>query len=64
MIKAHWTVRDVVHYYKCRFLISNIERRDRNESPHGCYRNRGELRRYIKKLNKYLTTSKEDKVGL
>ena len=64
MIEPHWTVRDIVHYYKYRFLLSNIKRRDRDKSPHGCYRNRGEVRRYVKELDKYLTTSKENKVGV
>ena len=64
MIKSHWTYRDVVHYYKYRFLLSNIKRRERSKSPHGCYRNRGQVRRYVKELNKYLTSSKENKVGV
>ena len=64
MIQPHWTVRDMVHYYKYRFLLSNIKRRERSKSPHGCYRNRGQVRRYVKELDKYLTTSKENKVGV
>ena len=57
MIKSHWTVRDMVHYYKYRFLLSNIKRGERSKSPHGCYRNRGNLRRYIKNLDRYLTNA-------
>lgn len=53
MIQPHWEIRDMVHYYKCRFLISNIERRDRDKSPHGCYRNRGRYKRYRKHLKRY-----------
>ena len=61
MIQPHWTVRDIVHYYKYRFLLSNIKRRKRDESPHGCYRNRGQLRRYVKNIRIYLALSKENK---
>ena len=64
MIQPHWTIRDMVHYYKYRFLLSNIKRRDRDKSPHGCYRNRGNLRRYIKNISIYLTKVKENKVGV
>ena len=60
MIEPHWEIRDMVHYYKYRFQLSNIKRRDRDKSPHGCYRNRGELKRYVKNLRVYLTKVKED----
>ena len=60
MIQPHWEIRDMVHYYKYRFQLSNIKRRDRDKSPHGCYRNRGELKRYVKNLRVYLTNVKED----
>lgn len=64
MIEPHWTLRDMVHYYKYRFQLSNIKRRDRDKSPHGCYRNRGRLKRYVKNIRVYLTNVKENKVGL
>ena len=60
MIEPHWEIRDMVHYYKYRFQLSNIKRRERDKSPHGCYRNRGELKRYVKNIKIYLTKVKED----
>lgn len=63
MIEPHWMYRDVVHYYKYRFLLSNIKRKDRNKSPHGCYRNRGQLKRYVKRLKPYLTLSEDNKTN-
>ena len=60
MIQPHWEIRDMVHYYKYRFQLSNIKRRERDKSPHGCYRNRGELKRYVKNIKIYLTKVKED----
>lgn len=60
MIEPHWEIRDMVHYYKYRFQLSNIKRRERDKSPHGCYRNRGQLKRYVKNIKIYLTKVKED----
>ncbi len=48
MIKDYWTVKDLVHYYKTRFLIPNLHRKENKKVPHASYRNRGEYKRFMK----------------
>ena len=48
MILPHWKYRDMVHYHKYRFFIPNLKNKDLYESPHGCYRNRGQHKRYMR----------------
>ena len=40
------------HNYKCRYLVPNLLRKKRWDSPHASYRNRGEYNRYVCYLNK------------
>ena len=46
------SIRDILHQYKCIFLIPNLLRKPRRKLPHGSYLNRGSIGRYRKIMKK------------